>query len=472
MYFSAGEKNRFEASLSAQAYSYGVYIKKNIMDEAEIDRLVPGGPAWKSAKLNAGDIIIRIVFPDKNRQIEDLNILDQDEINELLNTPDSKSIEITVRKKNGLTQKVKLIKEKLQVEENIIDSFILKGSANIGYIYLPAFYSEWEETNSFGCANDVAKEIVKLKRENITGLILDLRNNSGGSLEEALNLAGIFIDEGPLIIAGNRGGKPVIVKDRNRGTIYDGPLLLLLNEYTVSASEFLAQILRDYNRAIIVGRTTFGKATSQVFIPVVKDPDSFDPHKSSKDKSIDFVNLTINKFYNLSGNTHQLSGVYPDVSLPGYLEYLIDAEKDYPYALKPDRITKEVHYDKGPEIKIKYLAKMSADRIARDKNFQKLKSLDKQLKEYFKETIEFPLSMADFFREMRAEVELLESLEQTITCVSPSYTVVNNQYDLDILQMDSYRKIRNDDLIKQIHEDIYLEEAYRIMNDLIKTIKK
>src|SRR5688572_21233923 len=172
------------------------------------------------------------------------------------------------KKTDATIKTVFLRKEKIENEENIVRGFVLKGEKKIGYILLPGFYTEWENESGSSCANDVAKEIVKLKRENIEGLILDVRFNGGGSMGEAMELTGIFIDEGPLAGTKYRDGKVAFMKDPNRGQIYTGPMVLMVNGQSASASEMLAAALQDYNRAVIVGSNTFGKATMQQMMPL------------------------------------------------------------------------------------------------------------------------------------------------------------------------------------------------------------
>jgi carboxyl-terminal processing protease len=349
--------------------------------------------------------------------------------------------------------------------------FVLNGKKKIGYIYLPAFYSEWDEASGFGCANDIAKEILKLKRENIEGIILDLRNNSGGSLMEAQSLAGIFIDEGPLFIQGYRDEKMLLIKDSSRGIIYDGPLIIMLNKYSASTSEFVAAALRDYNRALLVGSRTYGKASSQITLPVVKDLENMDLSEVRTKTNMDFIQLTTNLYYHLSGDTHQLCGVSPDVPLPGYLENVIITEKNFSYALVPDKIEKKVNYRKAGEIPVALLAGKSAQRVARDSNFQKIKDLDRRLQNYFAKTIELPLDFEGFIKGMKEKFKLLEEFDETIRRVSALYTVENSEYNLEIIQMNPFQKEMNDEQVKYITEDIYIQETYRIMEDLIRAIR-
>src|SRR6185295_15214954 len=190
-----------------------------------------------------------------------------------------------IKKADGSERSVSLWKEKREEDDddNKVKSFLLKGSKTIGFLSLPAFYEDWENEKGInGCANDVAKEILKLKKESIEGLILDLRYNGGGSMQEAVELAGIFVDAGPVGQYKTREAKVYTLKDVNRGTIYDGPLMVLVNGYSASASEMVAGTLQDYNRAVIVGSPTYGKATAQVVLPMDTTINPGDDNKNKK----------------------------------------------------------------------------------------------------------------------------------------------------------------------------------------------
>ncbi|MCP4130954.1 MAG: hypothetical protein GY754_08230 [bacterium] len=457
-YFSAGDKKRFESMLSKKAYSYGIFFTKNIMGEIRIDRLVPGGSAWKSAALNKGDVVLEIQYPGENK-VFDTSEYSLRQIDTIVNDSKSNMIIIMVKKANGVISRVRLIKEKLTVEENRINSFILNGSEKIGYIYLPAFYVEWE-SNVPGCANDVAKEILKLKREKIDGLILDLRSNSGGSVMEAVSLAGIFIDEGPLCIQSSRGGKPRLLKDMNRGTVYDGPLLVLVNSRSASASEFFVAAMKDYNRAIIVGNTTYGKASSQVLLPIVSNFRKFNSAYA------DFIKITTNMYHNLLGETHQGDGITPHIMLPGLFGH-VNSERANKNALKGKKVDKKVRYDKGKAISLGSIARNSRNRISESKKFREIKSLNKKITKILSRDEKISLNIDDFMKEMKERIDIFRSMGGNLKGSTSAYTVENSSYDAEIIRIDTFRKILNEQLIKQIGEDIYIDESYHIMEDYI-----
>ena len=290
-YFNLKEKEEFNADVSAMEYSAGLSFSENEKGDKAIDFLQPGGSAWKSGQLHKGDVLIKVKVNGKENDIEDIS---EKEVAELLHNGGNTDVELTVRTAADEIKTVTLAQEKISSEEGIVKSYVIKGKNNIGYINLPGFYSREEEgakeENFNGCANDVSKEIIKLRKDNIGGLILDLRNNGGGSMWEAMQLAGIFIDAGPVASFKEKDGKVQFLKDPNRGTIYDGPLIVLINGASASASEFFSATLQDYNRALIVGGTTYGKGTAQEVFPL--DTLKEDPNK----KYEEFIKVTGGKF--------------------------------------------------------------------------------------------------------------------------------------------------------------------------------
>ncbi|HEY0029187.1 MAG TPA: S41 family peptidase, partial [Bacteroidia bacterium] len=249
LYFSTLEKENFQAGLSTEAKSFGLSFGEGKNGELIIGELTPGGPAWKSSELHKDDVVLKVKWP--NAEAVDLAYASPEEVETMIHSSTSDKIEITIRQANGMVSTVLLYREIIKVDENTITGFVLNGEKKIGYISLPGFYTEMNAARALGCANDVAKEILKLQKENIEGIILDLRYNGGGSLYEAVNLAGIFIDEGTLCMMKDKNSKPQLVKDMNRGTVYGGPLVLMVNGLSASASEIFSAGLQDYNRAVI-----------------------------------------------------------------------------------------------------------------------------------------------------------------------------------------------------------------------------
>jgi carboxyl-terminal processing protease len=344
-FFTAPEKESFEEALSTDVYSFGMIIQENEQGEISIVHLTPGGAAWRSSQMHVGDVFLKIKLDTD--VVHDVSLMEPEEALELFAGISAKQAEFTIRKDNGQVKSIRLVKTKVKSEENVVRSFVLSGEKKIGYISLPAFYSDLQTNSPLGCANDVAKEILKLQNERIEGLIFDLRYNGGGSVDEAVALAGIFIDEGPLFVFKEREQKPRLLKDINRGTAYNGPLLVMVNGLSASASELFSAALQDYRRALIVGSPTYGKATGQVILPL-------DTAGTLKDVAVrmqqagagknGYVKLTIEKFFRVTNKTHQKHGVIPDLQLPEPFYFAEYKEANYPSALSADSIVKKVVY--------------------------------------------------------------------------------------------------------------------------------
>jgi len=468
-YFSFNEKQNFLSSISKESYSFGIGLTENLNGEIQIDNLVPGGSAWKSGKLNKGDVLIQLTWEDKKPvNLANLSI---EEVGEIIKSSYTGTLEFKVRKTSGQLISIKLTKQKISVEENIITSHILKGEKKIGYVPLPDFYTETENQNALGCANDIAKEIIKLKKENIDGLILDLRYNGGGSVAEAIDLAGIFIDEGPLGIVRYRNGKPVILKDMNRGTVYDGPLLILVNGQSASASEIFAAVLQDYQRAVIAGSTTYGKATGQNIFPLdsTESEDGSNYRKSNSGSG--YAKITDCKFYRITGSSYQQKGVEPDVKLPNTLEEIEYSEKSNPAALISDSIIKKLNYNLLPVLPINELNKKSSERIKVNQRFQKIASLNLSFAADLKQGKTINLQIDSFKKEEKEIYSYFQAIDTLPKLVSKNYNVVNNNYNEQIIKVDAERRKFDEQLTKNLQEDIYIDEAYRILNDLINFTK-
>ncbi|HXC06636.1 MAG TPA: S41 family peptidase, partial [Bacteroidia bacterium] len=301
-FFSPAGAADFLSMISTQVSSFGFNLGKNDAGECVIERLAPGGSAWKSNQLHAGDVILKITVKGRPT-VEPVNLSDG-ELNDVFRSITTEETDFELRTEQGQTKTITLVKTTMKSEENAVKGYLLHESAPIGYIALPSYYTETGSANPLGCANDVAREIIKLQEEHMEGLILDLRSNGGGALYEAIALAGLFIDEGPLCIFKLKSGKPVLIKDMNRGTAYNGPLIVLINGESASATELFAGMMKDYHRAVLVGSSSFGKATGQIIIPmdsIVQYADLFTaqsrPDKKEREQ-FGSVKVTMEKFYN------------------------------------------------------------------------------------------------------------------------------------------------------------------------------
>lgn len=466
MYFSEADKRSMDAMLSDQAYSFGMVLRRNFIGELQVEQLIPGGPAWKSGKINEGDLITRILLPSENHDRDgdekgyNVMILNSEKLNELLNPVRNHKIILIIQKPGKLSERVTLYRARMEVETNRVNGFILNGKTRFGYIYLPSFYMGDGSPLNPGCADDVAREILKLRRERIEGLILDLRNNSGGSLKEALDLSGIFVDQGPLHIQ-KSSGSTYVIKDPNRGTVYGGPLIVIVNGASASASEFFTQAMKDYNRAIIVGTPTYGKASAQEVLPVGP-------------MGLGYLKVTVSLFFNLQGGTHQGDGVQPNMELPD-LSIYFKKEKDSSTALLAESIDRNIphtQFNSGIDSEVlDRLSERSNDRRDDKGTFDKIMAMKNDLSDIF-EMEELDLAPENFYRMVSRAYNLLEKLRADLKNPNPGFEVRISGFDEKLNQMDPFRKEMNHLRIEDIQSDIYIDETYNILTDFIEITKR
>lgn len=472
-FFSASEKQDFESSLSTSELSFGFYFDENENGEIEITYITPGGSAWKSNQFHKGDVILKIK-PEKSKLIDLSSVTSEEAVDLMLSFNDNEA-EFTIRKTNGQIKKNVLIKSKVRSDENIVKSYILNGEKKFGYISLPSFYTEFENKNPLGCANDVAKEIVKLQEENIEGLLLDLRYNGGGSVHEAMGLIGLFINEGPLCIYKTRNEKPVLLKDLNRGTAYDGPLVVMVNGLSASASEIFSASVQDYHRAVLVGSSTYGKATGQIVIPLDTTytlPEVMLGALSQKQSTLGYIKITTEGFYRVTNATHQKKGVLADVNLLEPYFYNDYKESAFPHALSNDSIVKKVVYTPLLPLPLNELKTKSESRVANNANYKRLHKINDSLNLMSAKEVAVVLNPQYFKKNEKIIKLLIEDMEKQLYDSTSSYSAINNLYDKKVIDIDEFTKEINTRSLNSIQEDIYIEEAYFILKDLVTFIKK
>jgi carboxyl-terminal processing protease len=471
-YFTAKQMQRFIASLSTQGYFFGFTIDENENGEVVVSQLMPGGPAWNSGEMHKGDAIQSIRWEGKEQ--EDLWGVDRDDVNDMLDETDNSKIALTLRAPDGTTRDVQLRKEKVTSEENVVRSFVLGGEKKIGFISLPDFYTDWDDADGSKCASDVAREIVKLKREKIEGLILDVRFNGGGSMAEAVAMTGIFIDAGPVGVLARKNGEMVTVKDINRGTIYDGPMVVMVNSLSASASEFLAAALQDYNRAIVVGSRTYGKATAQTVL-------SSDPTLNMDDKKLveklktvnsGFAKVTVEKLYRVTGKTAQGRGVIPDVQLPDVLQGLPIRESELPLSFAADSIQKKVYYQPLRPLPRAELLEKSKRRTDVQSQFISMQKLATTLADYGRGPDSVALRWPDFQIKNGKQIQLTREISAGLKASTKVFTATVLKEEELRGQSDTYFQEFNTSWIKNLEGDIFVNETFLITCDLISHVTK
>lgn len=461
-YFTVQLNKQFKESLSTTQEIYGFTFQENKEEHLEIAALAPGSPAWKSNSLNVGDQITKIKM--QNKPEVDVSDYDGDEFNKLLDFATEKEMDMTVVKKSGEVVVAHLKKAVVKSEENTVNGYVLDGKNPVGYISLPSFYTDFSQYTPNGCANDIAKEIAKLKEDNIRGLILDLRNNGGGSVEEAMNLAGIFVDAGPLFIQKVKDQKPYVMKDLNRGAIYTGPLVILINKASASASELLAMMLKTQQRAIIAGSTSFGKATGQIIVPLDTSYTLTGASAKLYNEKNGYIKISVEKLYDLSGTTYQKDGVQPHIPIPDLWSNLYKGEKEYGNALSNDAIEKRVKIEAIVDTKIKVCEDLSAERIRADNQFKRSLSLMDTLKSIYGKNV-YPLYPPKYAALLKKGNDMEQLMDTVFSANDKRLTIKPTRNTAEVMKMDEYLQTIITTEMNDLKKDMILQEAYYILND-------
>ena len=465
-FFRATEKENFESELGAQHEVFGFTVKEDNNEGVLIDDLLPGSPAFKSGALNTGDKLETLQW--SGSQPVDVSTATAGEVEEILSASNHEKLIVKVKKADGTLRQITLTKEKMETaedEEGKVKSFVLKGNNTIGYISLPAFYTDWNESSDAkGCANDVAKEIIKLKKENIQGLILDLRYNGGGSLQEAVELSGIFIDAGPVQQIKNKEGKIYALKDASRGTIYNGPLVLMINGYSASASEMVAGTLQDYHRAVIVGSASYGKATMQQVLPL--DTSISEENFNEKKNYDNYIKITDGQIYRVNGTSAQLTGVIPDVVIPDIEREKPFSEATNEHSLSAANIDANKYYQPLKAFPTAGLQAMADSFITSSSYYNRLKQYNTNIeKRRIKKDIS--LQMQTAMQQQKAS-EFSDTLSSKDKQLLSLFTVQNNSYERERSSLDEHQQEADDEWKFFLQKDATLKIAYKVLAALAK----
>ena len=330
-YFKPEDKERFDMTISGKFNGIGARLSKQEGGIKIVD-IILGGPLWKDKKIEIGDEIIKV--GEKNKEPVDVIGMRLEDAIKLIKGPKDTEVRLTVRKNiNGEIKVIPVVRDEIKLEETYAKSTLIKkNNKSYGLISLPKFYVDFDDYKERNCASDVKKEILKLKKEGMEGLVLDLRNNGGGSLQTVVDMTGLFIEEGPVVQVKSFGDRKQVVYDKDPSIFWDGPMVVLVNQMSASASEILAAALQDYNRAVIVGSTqSFGKGTVQNVIDLNR-------FLSNSQFDLGALKITTDKFYRINGGSVQVEGVKSDITIPNRLSYISIGENDEKNPLKWDKI--------------------------------------------------------------------------------------------------------------------------------------
>ncbi len=332
LYFAPEDKDVFDMRMSGSFEGIGARLQKK-MDQVKVNEIISGGPAWRGNELEVGDVILKVKQEDEEQPLSIVGMRLDNAI-KFIKGPKGTKVTLTVKKVDGTLEDITITRDVVELEETYAKSSIVKKDDKIfGVINLPKFYIDFEDYNNRNAASDLKREIERLKEQNMEGLVIDLRNNGGGSLQTVVDIAGLFIKDGPVVQIKSTGEPKEVLKDRDKSIAWDGPLVILVNELSASASEILAAAMQDYKRAIVIGsRQTYGKGTVQNIVDLNKMV------RNNKSGDLGALKLTTQKFYRINGGSTQLEGVKSDVVVPDRYSYIDVGEKDQENPLPWDKI--------------------------------------------------------------------------------------------------------------------------------------
>lgn len=457
-YFPPADKENFDIQMSGQLEGIGAQLQEKD-GYIKITNIIPGGPSSLQGELQANDLIIKV----KQENEEPVNIVDWriDDAVKLIRGKKGTKVTLTVRRPDGSEKDITITRDVVVLEESYAKSLIINDNDNVktGYIYLPSFYADFRNPRGHFSWKDVKLEIEKLKENNVQGIILDLRNNGGGSLDDVVKMGGLFIDEGPIVQVKEKGRKAQVLEDRYAGAEWDGALVIMVNEFSASASEIMAAAMQDYCRAVIVGSSsTHGKGTVQRFMNLNRALRSKDiPELGS-------VKLTIQKFYRINGDATQLKGVSSDVLLPDNYMYIKTGEKEHDYAMEWDQIESS-YYDKKQFNIPNKVYKKSQARVKKNETFKLIEENARRW-ESQREDNTYSLNLEEYAKEKELEKAEGEKFEVLRKLVIEDFKATNIPMDVPHIEAEESRKKRNEEWIKSIIKDPYVYEALQIIEDL------
>nr|WP_281238697.1 carboxy terminal-processing peptidase [Flavobacterium praedii] len=457
-YFAPEEKERFDTSISGKFEGIGAQLQKK-NDYIEISELISGGPAWRGKQLEKGDLIMKVA--QSNEVAIDIVGMRLSEVIKKIKGPKGTEVRLTVKKADGTLQIIPIIRDIVEIEETYVKSSVVeKNGFKYGVIYLPKFYIDFENKDGKGrdAAKDIALEVDRLKKEGINGIVLDVRDDGGGSLSAVVDIAGLFINEGPIVQV-RSAGKKEILYDTDKKIEWDGPLVIMVNEFSASASEILAAAIQDYKRGIIVGsKQTYGKGTVQRVI----DLNQYVRNTNYGDFGA--LKTTIQKFYRINGGSTQLEGVSSDVVMPDRYAYLKMGERDEAHALPWDKIDPAPYTIWSHTSKFDQAIINSKKRIEENVQFKLIEENAKWIDNRSNENT-YSLNL-NKFKVAQSQIEETAKKFKPIVDYKNNLKFTSLPYELEGMNNDPVLKEKRERWHENLSKDIYVEEALNVLDDL------
>ena len=456
-YLAPEDKERFDVSMSGKLEGIGARLQKK-NDYTEISELISGGPAWRGKQLEAGDIVIKV--GQGNQEPIDVVGMRLDDVVKKIKGTKGTEVRLTVKKVDGTIKVISIIRDIVEIEETYAKSSIVeKNGTKYGVIYLPKFYIDFEDRDGRDAGKDIALEVARLKKEGVSGIVLDVRDDGGGSLSTVVDIAGLFIEEGPIVQIKSAGKRKEVLYDRDKKIEWDGPLVIMVNSFSASASEILAAAIQDYKRGIIIGsKQTYGKGTVQNVI----DLNQF--VRSSSVGDLGALKTTTQKFYRINGGSTQLEGVSSDIVMPDRYSYLKMGERDMKNAMPWDKIDPASYSTWLNNKNFNQVIMNSKNRIAKNAQFQLVednaKWIDSRSEDYV-----YSLNI-DKFKLAQKQIEERAKMYKPLKNYSNKLKFNSLPYEIEIMAKDNSLKEKRQRWHESLSKDIYVEEALNVLDDL------
>jgi carboxyl-terminal processing protease len=456
-YLAADDKARFDQDISGKLEGIGARLQKK-NDLTEISELISGGPAWRGKQLEAGDLIMKVA--QGNGEAVDVVGMRLDDVVKKIKGPKGSEVRLTVKKVDGTIKIISIIRDIVEIEETYAKSSIVnKNGLKYGVIYLPKFYIDFENKDGRDAGKDIALEVDRLKKSGVNGIILDVRDDGGGSLSTVVDIAGLFIEQGPIVQIKSAGRQKEVLYDRDKKIEWDGPLVIMVNSFSASASEILAAAIQDYKRGIIIGsKQTYGKGTVQNVI----DLNQF--VRSSSVGDLGAIKTTTQKFYRINGGSTQLEGVRSDIVMPDRYAYLKMGERDIDNAMPWDKIDQAVYSVWNNNANFNQAIANSKNRIGKNPQFQLIEENAKWIDSRSEENV-YSLNI-DKFKIAQADIEEKAKKYKPIVNYKNTLSFTSLPYETEVMSKDASLKEKREIWHESLSKDIYVEEAINVLDDL------
>ncbi len=467
-YFAPEDKDAFDQMISGKLEGIGARLTKR-MDNIKIIELISGGPAWLGKELEVGDIILKVRQENEEHPVNIVGMRTGDAV-KYIKGPKGTKVILTVKKVDGTIKDITITRDIVEIEETYAKSSIVnKNDKQFGVIYLPKFYADFDDYKNRNAASDIKQEIERLKEQGMEGLVLDLRNNGGGSLQTVIDMAGLFIKDGPVVQVRATGEPKEVLKDRDKSIVWDGPLVILVNELSASASEIMAAAMQDYKRAIIIGsKQTYGKGTVQQVMDLNRMV------RNNTNGDLGALKITTQKYYRINGGSVQLEGVKSDVVVPDRYSFINIGEKDQENPLPWDEIQAadyalwDSYFDYDTTIK------NSIDRMSNSEQLQLIEENAKWVKNRMDETT-YSLNYNKYKKQLDLNEEEAKQFDK-ISDYKTNLTFESLPYEKRLFEKDSVLRLKRERWHEGLSQDVYIEEALNVLEDLkmsyaIKKIK-